>query len=173
MAQPPTEPLGSHDRGVFHCANEHLNRYLRESALQDQKKHASVCWVLPNAPDQPTRIKGYYTLSSYSVLLPDLPEEMRKKLPRYPTVPAALLGRLAVDDAFRGQGLGEHLMLDAMRKVLEKSAEIGIAVLVVDAKDEGLAAYYRAYGFIPFPSQPLRLYLPVATIARALSTPAA
>lgn len=123
--------------------------------------------MLPDVQD-PKCIRGYYTLSACSVKLTDLPEAVQKKLPRYEDMPAALLGRLAVDLKLKGEHLGEHLLLDAMQKVLTNSATVGTLALIVDAKDQGLAAYYQDHGFIPFPSQPLRLFLPVATIAQIL-----
>jgi predicted N-acetyltransferase YhbS len=124
--------------------------------------------VLPH-PEAPNTIRGYYTLSAYSVRLPDLPPSVIKKLPRYPDVPAALLGRLAVDRTCQHQGLGEHLMLDAMSKVLTHSEAMGTVVLVVDAKHEKSATYYQAHGFIPFSSEPLRLFMHLDTIALALA----
>ena len=133
--------------------------------MQDQKKRASVCWV-QSPSDTPARVLGYYTLSAYSIGLRDLPEELARKLPRYPDVPAALLGRLAVDNRSRGLRIGEHLLMDAMAKVLAQSAAIATYALVVDAKDAQAAAFYTRYDFIPFPTYPLRLFLPTATIAQ-------
>jgi predicted GNAT family N-acyltransferase len=98
--------------------------------------------------------------------LRDLPDEQARKLPRYPSVPAALLGRLAVDSRERGQRIGEHILMDAMAKVLEQSATIATYALVVDAKDARAASFYARYDFIALPSNPLRLFLPVATIAQ-------
>jgi ribosomal protein S18 acetylase RimI-like enzyme len=89
-------------------------------------------------------IGGYYTLSATAVIFDSLPDPFKKKLPRYPEVPAALVGRLAVDLQYRGNGLGETLLLDAMRKTL--NAYLAAAVLVVDAKDEQAAAFYYRYG---------------------------
>ena len=126
--------------------------------------------MLPH-PENRATIRGYYTLSAYSVLLPDLPRELTKKLPRYPNVPAALLGRLAVDRSCQRQGLGEHLMLDAMSKVLTHAEAMGTVVFVVDAKHERSAAYYQAHGFVAFPSAPLRLLMHLDTIAKALAPP--
>lgn len=166
LAHPRTETLGrQHDRASFSCGVQQLDAYIRERALQDQKKRAAVCWVLGGA-ESPTQIRGYYTLSAYSVALRDLPEEQARQLPRYPTVPAALLGRLAVDGRFRGQKIGEHLLMDAMAKVLEQSSTIATYALIVDAKDAQIASFYARYDFIAFPSSPLRLFLPVSTIAR-------
>lgn len=124
--------------------------------------------MLPD-PLAPNTIQGYYTLSAYSVRLPDLPSDVAKKLPRYPDVPAALLGRLAVDLTRRRQGIGEHLMMDAMDKVLRHAVAMGTVVLVVDAKHEKSAVYYQALGFMPFPSAPLRLFMHLDTIAHALA----
>jgi ribosomal protein S18 acetylase RimI-like enzyme len=167
LAQPPTEPLGPHHaREAFTCGSDALDVFLKRQARQEQDRNVSVCWVLPD-PNEPGRIRGYYTLSAYSVKLTELPENVKKRLPKYEDMPAALLGRLAVDSNYRGQGLGEHLLLDAMQKVLTASETMGTLVLVVDAKDQGAAAFYQHYGFISFPSQELRLFLPVATIAQA------
>lgn len=133
--------------------------------MQDQKKRAAVCWVLPHS-DSPAQIRGYYTLSAYSIELRDLPEAQARKLPRYPNVPAALLGRLAVDGRSRGRRVGEYLLMDAMAKVLEQSAAIATYALVVDAKDAQAAAFYAKYDFITFPTNDLRLFLATATIAQ-------
>ena len=164
--QPQTETLGRHhDRASFSCGIESLDTYIRQRALQDQEKRASVCWVLPSN-DDPKQIRGYYTLSAYAVGLRDLPEFQARKLPKYPDVPCALLGRLAVDSRYHGKGLGEHLLLDAMATVLTQSAPIAAYALIVDAKDDKAAAFYAHYDFIPFPSRPHRPFLPVATIAQ-------
>ena len=109
-------------------------------------------------------IAGYYTLAAYSISPGDLPAEIAGKLPRYPQIPAALLGRLAVSGKYKGQGLGEYLLLDAMQRSLDQSKALGLFALFVDAKDEQAANFYRRYDFIPLPSQPLRLFLPMKTI---------
>lgn len=107
------------------------------------------------------RIAGYYTLSAASVPVVDLPDALKARLPRYPSIPAVLLGRLAVDRRYRGQGLGGALLADALTRAA--IAEIGAYALVVEAKDEAAAAFYRHHGFIPFREQPRRLFLPIAT----------
>jgi predicted GNAT family N-acyltransferase len=99
-----------------------------------------------------------------SVRLFDLPEPQARKLAKYPNVPCAILGRLALDDRYRGQRLGEHLLLDAMAKVLTQS--IATYALIVAAKDDKVAAFHTRYDFIPMPSNPHRLFLPVATVAQ-------
>lgn len=172
MTFPPTQPLASnHDRAAFSCGEEALDTFIKERARKEQAANVSVCWVQTH-PGDSNHIIGYYTLSAYSIRVGDLPEEMQRKLPRYPEMPAALLGRLARHLEFRGTGLGERLLLDAMAKVLEHSRELGTLALVVDAKSEKVAAWYREYGFIPFPSTPLRLFIPVKTIARLFAAQA-
>ncbi len=112
------------------------------------------------------QIAGFYTLSALSVGLGELPAEVSRRLPRYPEVPATLIGRLAVDSRHRGRGYGELLLMDALRRILDSTVDVASVAAVVDAKDEGAAAFYRRYGFTTFPKRPGRLFLPVATIRR-------
>jgi ribosomal protein S18 acetylase RimI-like enzyme len=161
------ETLGrQHDRRRFSCDCAPLEDYLRQNALQDQRKRIAVCHVLV-ASDEPTRVIGYYTLSSYTVRLTDLPPNESARLPRYPDVPVALLGRLAVDSAHRGRGCGELLLLDAMHRCFTRVAsQMAIYALVTHAKSDMAAAFYRRYDFVSLPSAPLTLFLPMGTIAR-------
>lgn len=153
-------PLGTtHDRAVFDCGSEPLNRYLREQVSQDVRRRVAACFV---ALGEGERIVGYYTLASASLLLSELPASMGKKLPRYPTVPAVRMGRLAVDQGFKGHGLGGALLADALDRAAR--AEIAAYALMVDAKDEPAAAFYRHHGFIALPDSPLTLFLPLATV---------
>lgn len=164
------EPLGPHhDRERFDCGVEALNRYLRMQARQEMDRDVAVVYVLLPAGEA-NAIAGYYSLSSTAVRLADLPEATRKRLPRYPLVPATLLGRLAVDRAHRGQGFGEWLLIDAMQRSLATSRSVASVAVIVDAKDDGGAAFYARYGFAAFPDQPLRLFLPMRTIAVLEST---
>lgn len=164
------EPLARHhERAGFDCGVEALDAYLRSQASQDQRRKVAACYVLVS-PEAPTRIRGYYTLSTYGIRLSGLPAETRKRLPRYPEVPAALIGRLAVDRRDQGRGLGEFLLMDALARVLEIEREIGVFAVVVNARNPAAAEFYRRYEFIPFPSEPLRLFLPVATIAAAFAS---
>jgi len=123
-----------------------------------------VCWILPSRAN-PREIAGYYTLAGYSVSPGELPPNVAKKLPRYPQIPAAMLGRLAIAEKYQGQGLGEHLLLDAMKRSLDQSRVMGLFALFVDAKDDNAADFYRRYEFIPLPTNPPRLFLPMKTIA--------
>ncbi|GHT94906.1 hypothetical protein AGMMS49545_16930 [Betaproteobacteria bacterium] len=147
-----------HDRSRFNSASPALNCYLREQATQDIRRRVAACFV---ALGDDLRIVGYYTLSSASVPLPDLPVEVQRILPRYMAVPAVRTGRLAVDVDFQNQGLGSSLLINALRRATE--AEIPATVLMVDAKDEQAAAFYRRHDFIPLANSPLTLFLPLAT----------
>jgi len=126
------------------------------------KKHAAVVFVL--TPDGRT-IAGFYTLSQYAVELEVIPEEIARKLPKYPQVPATLVGRLAVSLSFRGQRLGEKLLMDALYHSLQGSRQLASAAVIVDAKDDRAVAFYKKYGFLEIPKVPKRLFLPMDTIA--------
>lgn len=161
------EPLSSdHDRAAFSCGVDPLDRYLRTQAGQDVKKRAAAVFVLTS--DGKT-VAGYYTLSQYSVELDAVPEGVRRKLPKYPLVPVTLLGRFAVSREFQGRGLGEHLLMDVLYRSLVNSQQIASAAVMVDAKDENAAAFYRKYGFLRLPNTPTRMFLPMATVARMFS----
>lgn len=158
------EPLGArHNRTDFSCGVEALDRYLQKQASQDVGKRVAAVFVL--TPNGQT-VAGYYTLSAHTVKLVDLPENIAKKLPRYSDVPATLLGRLAVSASFRGQGIGELLLLDAFRRVLASTREIASALVVVEAKDEIARDFYLHQDFTPLPSQPNRLFYPVRAIEK-------
>jgi ribosomal protein S18 acetylase RimI-like enzyme len=154
------EPLSDHhDRAGFMCGLEPLDRYLRQQAGQDAKRRLSSCFV---AVDQArSRIAGYYTLSMAGIALADLPADVVRRLPRYPMVPAARLGRLAVDRDYRGRGLGGALLWDALVRV--SRSDVAAFALLVDAKDEAAVAFYRHHGFIAFGAMPRTLFLPLAS----------
>jgi predicted GNAT family N-acyltransferase len=163
------EPLGpAHDRAAFSCGVEALDNYLRKQAGQDVRKRVAVAFVL--TPDGKT-VAGYYTLSQYSVELDAIPDGLAAKLPKYPFVPATLIGRLAVSNEFRGQRLGELLLMDALNRCLSGSKQVASAAVIVDAKDDGAAAFYKKYGFIELPKTPKRLFLPMATIEKLFVKP--
>ncbi|MFZ2871150.1 GNAT family N-acetyltransferase [Zavarzinia sp.] len=153
-----------HDRAAFVCGNERIDSYFRTAVSQDVKRHYATCFV---ARDLSTgRVAGFYTLSSSHVPLIDIPEQLAAKLPRYPTVPAVLIGWLARHSDFAGLGLGEALLFDAIKTVA--SAPIGAHAIFADAIDAPALAFYEAYGFTALKDQPRRLYLPVATALSAL-----
>jgi predicted GNAT family N-acyltransferase len=166
MAAFAVEPLRSeHNREGFDCGNAVLNGYFRTRAHQDMERGAAVVYVLvlESAPNQ---VAGFYSLSSTSVKLAEWPEEVRRKLPRYPLVPATLIGRLAISVSHRGHDLGERLLVDALARSLAASRKIGSTAVVVDAKDADVVKFYKRYGFLPLPDQPQRLFLPMKTIAK-------
>ena len=151
----------SHDRDDFSCGVPELDSYLRQQSGQDQKRKLAAVFVL-TADGQ--SISGYYTLSAHSILAADLPLDVAKKLPRFP-LPVTLLGRMAVAQALHGQGWGEILLLHALERACLGSSQIASWAVVVDAK-AGARDFYLKYGFIPFPTQPNRLFLPMKTIEK-------
>lgn len=168
MASPATAyriaPLGkSHNRDGFSCGSAALDRYLQQQARQDAEKRAAAPFVLIEPPA--ARVLGYYTLSASLVDTGELPDTLVKKLPRYPQLPVTLLGRLAVDQSMKGRGLGEFLLMDALRRSLEAAANIAAMAILVDAKDEAAEAFYRHFSFVPLQQRPRRLFLPMQSIA--------
>ena len=156
------EPLSPrHDRANFSCGVEALDTYLHRYAGQDLRKRVAVPFVLTS---DGTTVAGYYTLSQFSVELDVVPEDVAKKLPKYPIVSATLLGRLAVASTFHGQKLGEMLLMDALHRCWELSKQIASAAVIVDAKDDAAASFYRRYGFLDLPKVARRLFLPMGTI---------
>jgi GNAT superfamily N-acetyltransferase len=154
------EPLsGDHDRSQFRSGSHALDRYFREQASQDIKRRIATCFVAVDVTAGD--VAGYYTLTATGVALNALPPETARKLPRYPVVPAALLGRLAVASHYQGQGLGGILLADALMRAAR--AELGIFAMLVDAKDEAAQRFYEHYGFTPLPGETRRLCLPIAT----------
>jgi GNAT superfamily N-acetyltransferase len=149
-----------HDRAAFESGVEPLDRYLRTQASQDMRRRIASCFVLVDESPAPL---GYYTIAATSLVLTDLPEALARRLPRYPLVPATLLGRLAVDRRHRGRGFGQHMLLDAFARALR--SEIATYAIVVDAKDQQAAAFYRAHQFLPLTTD-RRLFIPMAEIAR-------
>jgi GNAT superfamily N-acetyltransferase len=146
------------DSPAFHCGKAALDDYIRRYAAQDVKRGLSRVFVATPEADS-RHLAGYFALSAASVSAADLPEALRRKLPRYP-VPVALLGRLAVDASFRGKGLGGILVADALLKVVSASHVLAVAGMIVDAKDEDAASFYQHFGFTPLPGHSGRLLLP-------------
>jgi GNAT superfamily N-acetyltransferase len=163
------EPLGKHhDRAAFRCGTEALDRYLVRQAHQDARKRVAAPFVL--LEEAGGTVAGYYTLSATAVRLEELPPAIAEKLPRYPLVPATLLGRLAVDERQRGKGLGELLLMDALYRSWRLSVEIASVAVIVDAKSHDARAFYLHYDFLPFPEQKQRLFLPMGLIERLFRT---
>jgi ribosomal protein S18 acetylase RimI-like enzyme len=165
FAAPRVEALaGHHDRAGFDSGEAALDDYLRRRAGQDVKRNIARVFVAVAADG--AGILGYYSLSAASFQKSELPPDLAKRLPHYP-VPAAILGRLAVDRAQRGRRIGKFLLFDALGRVLAASAQMAVYAVVVDAKNDGAKAFYEHFGFRAFAESPNRLILPLQTIAAA------
>ncbi len=158
-----------HDRTAFSCEHEALNAYIQRQAGQDIKKRVAAVFVLTH--DGRT-IAGYYTLSQYVVDSGSLPDETMRSLglPKYKELPATLLGRLARSLSFRGQGVGELLLISALKQARDHSRRIASMAVVVDAKDDTANTFYKRYGFLELPDHPNRLFLPMNTIEQMFAT---
>ena len=155
-----------HNRSCFSCSNESLDNYIRNQASQDLKKKIATVFVLIDSPN--TDVIAYYTLSSYTIDIDNLDEAFAKGIPRYPLLPATLLGRLAVDNTFQGQGMGKVVLIDAFKRALDATAQVASLAVVVEAIDENAVRFYQKYGFRQFKQYPLKLYLPIKSIASVL-----
>lgn len=160
------EPVGKHDRTAFSCGVAALDNWFHLRAGQDEKRNVARVFV---AIDDEHGIVGFYSLSSFTLVIADLPPERAKHLPRYDAIPAALIGRLARDEKVRGEGVGDILLADAVLRVIGASRSLAVFAIVVEATDEKAAAFYRDFGFTPFPSRPLRLFMPMTEAAEAVS----
>jgi GNAT superfamily N-acetyltransferase len=157
-------PLAQHDRAFFECGDAVLDRYFRTQVTQDVKRRIANCFVAIDVVTD--RVAGFYTLSAASIALAELPPEVAKRLPRYPSIPAVRIGRLANDQRFRGRGLGGALLADAARRTVEAAA--AAYAILVDAKSEAAVSFYEHYGFLRFASAPMSLFLPVETARKAM-----
>lgn len=158
------EPLGSaHDRAAFSCEEAALEKYLKTQARQDVTKRLAAVFIMtPNG----NAIAGFYTLSNYTIRSSEIPGELLSKLTKYDEVPATLIGRLARDVAYKGTGAGDLLLTDALQRCLKASRQTASWAVIVDAKSESGTEFYKEWGFEAFPSHPLKLFLPTATIEK-------
>lgn len=160
------EPLGpSHERSGFACGVDVLDKYLAGQASQDVRRRVSACYVAVEVSSN--RIAGFYTLAASSVPLSSLPPDLTKRLPRYPAVPVARIGRLAIDKAFQGQKLGGALLADAALRAAR--SEVAVFALIVDAKDDLAAAFYQHHGFEPIGSAGRQLIVSLKRFIQAAS----
>lgn len=162
------EPLDTadHNRSCFSCGNNSLDRYLKKQANQDLKRKVNVTYVLvkKGCPD----IIGYYNLSHLSIEYDSLPANTKTNLPAYGEIPATLIGRLAVDKEYQGKGLGEHILLDALRKTYEITQQIGSFSVVVDLQEEDVRGFYRKYEFRSLSDDKDRLFVPMKKVENLL-----
>ena len=154
------EPLGEgHERSSFRCGEDALDRYFQTQVTQDIRRHIANCFVAVESAT--SHVAAWYTISAASIPLVDLPPDETKRLPRYPTVPAIRIGRLAVDQRFQGRGLGAALLADAGTRAVK--ADAAAFTLLVDANNDSAVAFYERFGFRTLASQPRTLFLPLAT----------
>lgn len=155
-----------YDKSTFNCGYTLLDDYLKKQARQDVDRNLSACFVLVDAADM---VNGYYTLSANAIKRDDFPELLLKKLPpSYQDLPVVLLGRLAVDKRLQGQGYGEILLIDALKRCYEISESLGTIAIVVDPIDEKAQKFYERYGFILLPTSQ-KMFLPMKTIKELLA----
>lgn len=159
-----SEALGKHDRTAFASGNDKIDTYFRNVVSQDVKRNYARCYVLVER--ESGRLAGFYSLSATNIQLTEIPADLARKLPRYPTVPAVLIGWLGRDTGFRGQEIGAMLLRDAVVRV--EASQIGAYALCADAIDEPAAAFYRRFLFTPFESRPMSLFLPLATAVKVI-----
>ncbi len=156
-------PLGrQHDRESFECGGPFLNQYLNHYTRQDIRRRVNRVFVA-SPPDAPRQVIRYYSLSAGSLVATALPQAFRRRLPRYP-VPVVLQGRLAVAESHQGMGLGSILLADALQRIAQASQVMAVYAVVVDALNDQAAKFYRQFGFISLPSQPLKLFLPMDSV---------
>lgn len=162
MAEWRIEPLrSSHERGLFSCGKAPLDDFLRLRASQYERRRLGRTFVALFLGSM--RVAGYYTLAAGAIAFANLPPEVTRRLPKHP-VPVLLLGRLAVDQNARGQGLGRALLRDALRRGLDLSERLGLFAIEVLAIDAEARDFYAKYGFVPLADNDLHLFLPIKTI---------
>jgi ribosomal protein S18 acetylase RimI-like enzyme len=163
------EPLRkTHDRASFTCGEPALDDWFRKRASQDEKRNVARVFVAVDAA-RPNTVIGFYSLSAFTLALGSLPDDVARKLPRYDAIPAALIGRLARSETVRGDGVGELLVADAIKRILTADEALAVFAVVVDAMNESASAFYRSFGFVAFPGSPRRLFLLTSTARVALS----
>ena len=160
------EPLGKqHQRAEFTCGQSELDDWFHRRASQDDRRNIARVFVALNDTRD---VIGFYILSSFTLSLDDVPDEIARKLPRYDAIPAALIGRLARDTRVRGQGIGELLLADAVRRILGAGKMLAVFAIVVEAKEQGAIGFYNEFGFRSFPLQQNRMFLLTSTASAAL-----
>lgn len=157
-----------HDRASFSCGEPALDIYLKQQASQDVRRRVTAVFVLVDL--RPPLIAGYYSLAAHAIDSRVIPDEVGRKLPRYPDMPAILLGRLARDLRHQSTGAGELLLLDAMRRALVHSREIASFAMVVYAMNDRARRFYARFGFQPLINSRARLFLPIATVEKLIQS---
>jgi len=159
------QPLGDHDRKFFSCGIPELDQYLHIQAGQDAKRKVAAPFVMV---DPEHRIVGYYTLSAYGIRATDLPSAVAKKLPKYPLIPATLLGRLAISQEHQGQKLGSLLLMDALHRSWKNTAEVASIGVVAETINDEARRFYLYHEFIALTEHPRKVFIAMGTIKKAL-----
>lgn len=160
--RPPELISDAHDLAEFACGHDELNEWLQKRALKSDARSARTYVICVG-----NRVIGYYCLAAGATTREHLATaKLRQNLP--PQVPVIVIGRLAIDDAFRGQGLGGDLLRDALKRALAAAQAIGVRGVLVHAIDDNAVGFYKKYGFLESPINPRTLILPVETVAAAL-----
>jgi GNAT superfamily N-acetyltransferase len=154
----------SQDCSVFDCGEPELNEWLRLHALSSGKSGSARTFV---AVDEANRVLGYYAISAQSVVAESAPERLKKGMPRHP-IPVVLLARLAVDQNFKGRGLGAGLLKNALLRCLNASREVGLRAIIVDAKNAAARRFYEHFNFETFPEENNRLFLLIKDLRNSL-----
>lgn len=157
------EPLADHDRTAFACGIAEMDDYFHRLASQDAKRKVAAPFVML---DPQRRIVGYYTLSAYGIRSTELPPAVAKKLPKYPLIPATLLGRLSVSREHQGQKLGRLLLMDALHRSWKNTVEVASVGVVAEAIDDSAQDFYLHHEFIPLLEHPRKLFIAMGTIQK-------
>ena len=156
-----------YQREYFDCGYSALNDYLKKHANQNHDKGIAKTFIAVDK-SQPVKVEGFYTVSASTIEFKSLPKPNQKGIPAYP-IPSFLIGKLAVEDSIKEQGLRGELLVDAMLRAVKTAQEVGIFAVRVDAIDLKAKDFYLKYEFIPFQDKPLSLFLPVKTIIKFFS----
>jgi GNAT superfamily N-acetyltransferase len=156
------EPIAAHHRREsFTCGEADLDEFLRTRARKHREQNISSTFVA--VPIDGPVVGGYYTLAERMLEFDDMPPALVRRLPRHP-LPAILLGRLAVDLAHQGKGLGRLLLVDALRTCVKAADLLGVFAVILDAKNERVKGWYERHGFSALPSKPLQLFIPISAV---------
>lgn len=167
------EPLDTakHDRAAFSCGVDQIDNFFKRLANQQQKREFTKVWVAVST-DNESAVLGFYATNSHSIPTDDLPEKLRKGAPRQDRVGAAYISMVGVTADAQGTGIGTVLMIDALKRIATAATQVGIFTVVLDVVEdehtEKRKAWYTKLGFLPFPSQPLRMFIPISTVRRQL-----
>ena len=169
MSEPPpcsVEPLGAHERLSFSCGVPELDHYLHVQASQDARRKVAAPFVMV---DSNRNVVGYYTLSSYAVRSSELPPEIARKLPKYPLIPATLLGRFAVSQGHQGQKLGRFLLMDALFRSWKNTAQVASVGVVAEAYNDAGRDFYLRHEFVLLLEHPRKLFIAMGTVQKAFA----